>query len=513
MWKSLLKKLFESTVSVLPVTTIVLILNFTPLISFSLTETAVFICCALALIIGMALFNLGADIAMTPMGEQIGSGLSKSGKFKTLLLICLVMGVFITIAEPDLSVLASQVQDIINSTALKIAIGMGVGLFLVLAVLKVVFRVSLSNMLTFFYALLFAIVTLLIVQGKEGFLPLGFDSGGVTTGPITVPFIMALGLGVSTVLGDKRDRESSFGFIALCSIGPILAVMLLGLTATGNPTLPKDGAEFAAQYALDLSHAPSVLMHTLKNVAIALAPIVIFFFVLQAIFMRSSKRKVKQIIIGIFYTYFGLVIFLTAVEIGFTCIGFKMGSQLAKADGWLVILLSFVLGLTVVLAEPAIHVLNKQVETVTGGAITKRSMLIALSVGVGTSIALSVVRVFFPFSILYYLVPGYLLSLGLSFFVPKIYTAIAFDSGGVASGPLTSTFILPFVIGLCFAANGNSSASVLTDAFGLVAMVAMTPLISIQSLGFKAVVSKRLKEKISMKRILDKDDEQIIKFM
>ena len=513
MWKSLLKKLSESTVSVLPVTAIVLILNFTPLISFSLTETVVFVCCAAALIVGMALFNLGADIAMTPMGEQIGSGLSKSGKFKTLLFICLVMGVFITIAEPDLSVLATQVQDIINSTALKIAIGMGVGLFLVLAVLKVVFRISLSNMLTFFYALLFAIVTLLIVQGKEGFLPLGFDSGGVTTGPITVPFIMALGLGVSTVLGDKRDRESSFGFIALCSIGPILAVMILGLTATGNPTLPKDGAEFAAQYALNLSHAPTALLHTLKNVAVALAPIVVFFFVLQAIFMRASRRKVKQIIIGIFYTYFGLVIFLTAVEIGFTCIGFKMGSQLAKADEWLVILLSFVLGLTVVLAEPAIHVLNKQVETVTGGAITKRSMLIALSVGVGTSIGLSVLRVFFPFSILYYLVPGYLLSLGLSFFVPKIYTAIAFDSGGVASGPLTSTFILPFVIGVCFAANGNSSASVLTDAFGLVAMVAMTPLISIQSLGFKAVVSKRLKEKISMKRILDKDDEQIIKFM
>jgi hypothetical protein len=229
--------------------------------------------------------------------------------------------------------------------------------------------------------------------------------------------------------------------------------------------------------------------------------------------MRSSKRKVKQIIIGIFYTYFGLVIFLAAVEIGFTCIGFKMGSQLANADSWLVILLSFVLGLTVVLAEPAIHVLNKQVETVTGGAITKRSMLIALSVGVGTSIALSVLRVFFPFSILYYLVPGYLLSLGLSFFVPKIYTAIAFDSGGVASGPLTSTFILPFVIGLCFAANGNSSAAVLTDAFGLVAMVAMTPLITTQTLGFKAVVTKRVKEKIAMKRILDADDEQIIKFM
>ena len=513
MWKSLLKKLLESTVSVLPVTAIVLILNFTPLISLSLTETLVFVCCALALIVGMALFNLGADIAMTPMGEQIGSGLSKSGKIKTLLLICLIMGVFITIAEPDLSVLAGQVSDIINSTALKIAIGMGVGLFLLLSVLKIIFKVGLSNMLTFFYALLFAIVTVLIVQGKESFLPLGFDSGGVTTGPITVPFIMALGLGVSTVLGDKRDRESSFGFIALCSIGPILAVMILGLTATGNPSLPKDGAEFSAQYALNLGHAPYALLESLKDVGIALLPIVIFFFVLQAIFMRSSKRKVKQIIIGIFYTYFGLVIFLTAVEIGFTAIGFKMGYQLAQTKEWVAILLSFVLGLTVVLAEPAIHVLNKQVETVTGGAISKRSMLIALSIGVGVSIALSVLRVFFPFSILYYLVPGYVLSLGLSFFVPKIYTAIAFDSGGVASGPLTSTFILPFVIGICFAANGDSSVAILTDAFGLVAMVAMTPLITIQTLGFRAVVSKRLREKISMRRILDKDDQQIIKFM
>ena len=515
MWKALLKKLAESTVSVLPVTAIVLILNFLPFVSihFEKEELIVFLLCAVALIVGMALFNLGADIAMTPMGEQIGSGLSKSGHFKTLLFICLIMGVFITIAEPDLSVLASQVKDIINSTALKIAIGMGVGLFLVLAVLKVVFKISLSNMLTFFYALLFAVVTLIIVQGKEGFLPLGFDSGGVTTGPITVPFIMALGLGVSSVLGDKRDRESSFGFIALCSIGPILAVMILGLTATGTPSLDISHEKFAAGYALDWQHAPTALLHTLKNVGIALAPIVVFFFVLQAIFMRNTKRKVKQIIIGIFYTFFGLVIFLTAVEVGFTAIGFKMGSQLASSQPWVAILLSFVLGLTVVLAEPAIHVLNKQVETVTGGAITKRSMLIALSVGVGISIALSVLRVFFKFSVLYYLVPGYILSLALAFFVPKIYTAIAFDSGGVASGPLTSTFLLPFIVGLCFAVNGNEHTRVFIDAFGLVAMVAMTPLISIQSLGFKAVLSKRVKEQISMKRILGADDEQIINFM
>ncbi len=509
MLKALVKKLTEAAISVLPVALLVIILNFTPILSLSWQEAVIFACCSVALIAGIALFNLGADIAMTPMGEQIGSGLSKSGKFKTLLIICFIMGVFITIAEPDLSVLASQVADVINSTALTVAIGMGVGMFLVLSILKIVFRVSLSHMLTFFYMLLFALVTLLIVQGKENFLPLGFDSGGVTTGPITVPFIMALGVGVSTILGDKRDRESSFGFIALCSIGPILAVMLLGLTADKAPDL----LITESKYAMQLNEAPQVLFHTLKNVAIALGPIVIFFFILQAIFMRSSKRKVKQIVFGILYTFVGLVIFLTAVEIGFMPVGFKMGAQLSKAHKGVMIAFAFVLGFAVVLAEPAIHVLNKQVETVTGGAVSKRSMLIALSVGVGLSIGLSVIRVIYGFSLLYYLIPGYFLSLGLSFFVPKIYTAIAFDSGGVASGPLTSTFILPFIIGLCFAMHGGDSSFVLTDAFGLVAMVAMTPLITIQTLGFKAVVTKHVREKIAMKRILEADDEQIIRFL
>ena len=508
MLKALWKKFMESMVSVLPVTLIVLLLNLTPVLSLTATETVVFLCSAMVLVVGMALFNLGADIAMTPMGEQIGSGLSKSGRFKLLLLICFIMGVFITIAEPDLTVLASQVQDVINSTALTFAIGFGVGMFLVLSIIKIVFRVSLSQMLTFFYLLLFTLVCLGLTVSPEmfaRFMPLAFDSGGVTTGPITVPFIMALGVGVSVTLGDKKDRETSFGFIALCSIGPILAVMLLGIFSQGtlDYTLPNYGIQLNAFFP--------TLVHSLKNVFIALAPIVIFFFILQALFMRSTKRKNLQIIVGVFYTFFGLVIFLTAVEFGFMPVGFKMGNQIAAQDNWLMVLFAFLLGLTVVLAEPAIHVLNKQVEAVTGGAIKKSSMLIALSCGVGVAIGLSVVRVIFQFSVLYYLIPGYFISLGLSFFVPKIYTAIAFDSGGVASGPLTSTFILPFIVGVCFAMSGE--ASILTDAFGLVAMVAMTPLISIQSLGFKAVVTKHVKEKIAMKRILDADDEQIISFI
>ena len=506
MLKALLTKFKESCVSVLPVALIVLILNCTPLVNFSTTETVVFSLSAVALILGMALFNLGADIAMTPMGEQIGSNLSKSGKIKSLLLIGFIMGVFITIAEPDLSVLASQVKNIINSTALTLSIGVGVGLFLVLSILKILFRVSLSQMLTFFYMVLFALVGLVLIRGNESFLPLALDSGGVTTGPITVPFIMALGVGVAGTLGNKRDQEAGFGFIALCSIGPIIAVMLLGVFANGEAVYELPDYSMSNQ----LGTLGSTIFHTAGEVAVALLPIIAFFFILQFAFMKLPKKRILQIIVGIFYTFFGLVIFLSAVTIGFMPIGFKLGTALASQHQAVLICFAFILGFTVVLAEPAIHVLKRQVETVTGGAVSRRSMLIALSVGVGVSITLSVIRVIFDFSILYYVIPGYFLSLGLSFFVPKLYTAIAFDSGGVASGPLTSSFILPFVIGICAVLQPTN---ILTDAFGLVAMVAMTPLITIQALGFKSVATKKLREKIAMKRILDADDEQIIQFM
>ena len=507
MLKALITKCKESVVSVLPVTLIVLLLNCTPIVDFSTKEVLVFSISAVALIVGMALFNLGADIAMTPMGEQIGSSMSKSGKFKTLLFVCFVMGLFITIAEPDLSVLASQVKDVLNGTLLTVSIGLGVGIFLVLSVVRIVFRVPLSALLTFFYMTMFALVTLVLIRGNEAFLPLAFDSGGVTTGPITVPFIMALGVGVASTIGDKRNRENSFGFIALCSIGPIIAVMFLGIFAKGDVLYQLPDYSMSSH----LDKLGTTIGHTVREVVIALAPIVIFFFILQFLFMRLHKKRIHQIIVGLFYTFFGLVIFLSAVAVGFMPIGFKMGTELAQQNSVVLVVVAFALGFAVVLAEPAIHVLKKQVETITGGAISKRAMLVALSVGVGISIALSVLRAILDFSILYYLIPGYFLSLGLSFFVPKIYTAIAFDSGGVASGPMTSTFILPFLIGVCAVLQGENK--ILLDAFGLVAMVAMTPFITIQTLGFKAVATKKVKEKIAMKRILNADDEQIIRFM
>lgn len=507
MLKALFVKLKEATTSVLPVAIIVLILNCTPLVNFEWSETVVFVCASIALILGISLFNLGADLAMTPMGEQIGSTLPKSGKFKALLIVCFVMGLFITIAEPDLSVLASQVAEVIDGTVLTLSVGIGVGIFLVLSILKVVFRVNLSQMLTFSYMLLFALTCLVLVSGNANLLPLAFDSGGVTTGPITVPFIMALGMGVSSTLSDKKDGEASFGFIALCSVGPMLAVMLLGVFASNDITyvLP--------DYSMDLSTISLKLGQTMYEVAIALLPIIACFFILQILFIKLPKKRIMQIIVGIFYAFFGLVIFLVAVSVGFMPIGYKLGVELASAEisPVLLTIIAFILGFSVVLAEPAVHVLKRQVERVTGGAVSQRSMLIALSVGVGSSIALSVIRVIFDFSILYYIIPGYFISLGLSFFVPKLYTAIAFDSGGVASGPLTSTFILPFIVGICYVLQGEGK--ILADAFGMVALVAMAPLITIQILGFRSVASKRLRERISMRRLLDADDEQIIHFM
>lgn len=505
MKRLLLGKIKEALFSVLPVTLIVMILNFTPLIALSAKELLIFSVSAIFLILGIGFFSLGADVAMTPMGEHVGSGLTKSKNLKLLLAVCFALGVLITVAEPDLSVLADQV----GSKLIILFVGLGVGLFLVLSVLKIVLKKDLAGILIYFYMVLFAVALVLVAVDSDKFmlLPLSFDSGGVTTGPITVPFIMALGVGIATTIGGRNASENSFGLVAMCSVGPILAVLLLSIVNGGDISAPNLDDYLLPENILAATR--HTLLETTADVSVALGMVVAFFLVINFIFLKLPLRKLLQISVGAVITYIGLIIFLTSVHIGFMPVGFKMGQELAKSSPLAIAIAGFVLGLVVVLAEPAVHVLNKQVEEITDGTVSKTAMMVALSIGVGLSICLSVIRIIFDFSVLYYLVPGYLISLGLSFFVPKIYTAIAFDSGGVASGPLTSTFILPFAIGACAAVGGN----VLSDAFGIVAMVAMTPLITIQLLGFTAISKKKVSEKLAMKRILDEDDDQIIRFL
>ncbi len=506
--KELLAKIQEALLSALPITAIVYVLSLTPWFNFTAVELITFTIGAFLLVVGLGLFSLGADMAMTPMGTHVGAGLSRQKKLTLLLAVCFVLGMLITIAEPDLQVLAKQVSAVMNGTVLVYAVGIGVGAFLMLAVVKIVFRKSLASFLMLFYMLMFALALMLVVNGNEALLPMSFDSGGVTTGPITVPFIMALGVGISSVLGDRRSQENSFGLVSLCSVGPILAVLVLGIFSSNDLTYS------VPNYSVDNDITGAFLhtaLHTCKEVAVALGLIVVFFLICQFLFLKLTRRRLLKIGLGVVFTYIGLVMFLTGVNVGFMPIGYKLGYELAQLNEGLLVLLGLIMGVLVVLAEPAIHVLNSQVEDVTGGYVSKRSMLLGLCIGVGASIGLSMVRIIFDFSIVYYVIPGYFLSLALSLFVPPVYTAIAFDSGGVASGPMTSGFILPFATGVCVCLQGE--AAVLRDAFGVVAVVAMTPLITIQLLGFRAIVSEKIAEKRAMKKILGADDQQIINFM
>ena len=507
MRKALFLKLKEALTSVLPVGVIVFILSLTPLVTLSSREMLVFGLSALMLVLGIGLFNLGADLAMTPMGHFIGEGLTKSRKATVLLLVSFLMGLMITVAEPDLAVLAEQVSSIMNGMVLIVTVGFGVGIFLLLAVLKIIKRTDLTSQLLFFYLVLFSMAALLFGAEKGDMLPLSFDSGGVTTGPITVPFIMALGVGIALTVGGRHANENSFGLIALCSIGPIIAVMYLSLFSNGS--LSYNVPDYSMDTILEKGIWTEVV-ETMLDVGRSLALIIVFFIVLQVAVLKLPKRTLISAGLGIIFTFVGLVIFLTAVAVGFMPVGYRIGTDLADINQNYLIILSFIIGFVVVLAEPAVHVLNQQVEEITNGEVSRRQMILALSIGVGLSIGLSIIRIIYGFSLLYYLIPGYLLSLGLSFFVPKLYTAIAFDSGGVASGPLTSSFVLPMAIGACVSL--HSEAEVLSLAFGIVAMVAMTPLITIQTLGFRAVVSQKARSKAAMRKILAADDEQIIYF-
>ena len=443
---------------------------------------------AAMLMVGMMFFTLGAELAMTPMGERIGSCLTKSKNLVAVVLLSFLLGFIITISEPDLQVLAQQVPAVPNML-LVVSVACGVGLFLVVALLRMLFGIALPTLLVAFYVAVFA----LAVFVPKDFLSVAFDSGGVTTGPMTVPFIMALGVGISAIRSDRHAADDSFGLVALCSIGPILAVMILGMLYR-----PQEGA-YEAYVLPDVSDSRELwslfwtgLPSYIEEIAVALLPIIVFFFLFQVTVLKLSGRALVKILVGLVYTYIGLVLFLTGANVGFMPAGNYLGQMLAGMK-WpqLLVPIAMLMGYFIVKAEPAVYVLNKQVEEMTDGAISARAMGTGLSIGVCISVGIAMIRVLTGISILWFLVPGYAIALGISFFVPKIYTAIAFDSGGVASGPMTATFLLPLAQGACSVVGGN----IVTDAFGIVAMVAMTPLITIQVMGLASRMMEKRREK------------------
>lgn len=486
------EKLAETLQAVIPILVIVLLLCFTVApIPPSILMT--FLVGAILLIIGMLFFNVGVELSMTPIGERTGSIITKSKNIVIIVAITFIMGCVITISEPDLQVLAGQIPSIPNLT-LILAVAVGVGIFLVIAILRMLFGIALSHLLLFFYAIIFILAFFV----PDDFLSVAFDSGGVTTGPMTVPFIMAFGIGIAAIRNDKHASDDCFGLVSLCSVGPILAVLLLGMIY--NPS----GTEYVSDSIPVIDNTVDMwnlflieFPHYMKEIAVSLLPIVIFYGIFQLISRDVNKRSIIKICIGLIYTYVGLVLFLTGVNVGFMPAGNYLGQTIAGLSiAWIIVPIGMIIGYFIVRAEPAVYVLTKQVEEITDGAISAKAMGTSLSIGVSVSVGLAMIRVLTGISILWFLVPGYFVALILTFFVPKLFTAIAFDSGGVASGPMTATFLLPFAMGACKALGGN----IITDAFGIVAMVAMTPLITIQIMGliFK-IKERRLRNNPSLK--------------
>ena len=501
-----LEKLKESVFSVLPIVALILIVQLFGFINLTIQEIGLLFGTSLITILGICLFNVGAEISIAQMGEQVGSGLTKKNRLGLLVIVCFLLGVLITIAEPDLQVLGKQVANVIDSTELILMIGLGVGIFLAIGIVKMILKKDLGQILMFFYFLAFALASVVIENGNGALIPLAFDSGGVTTGPITVPFLMALGVGVAQGFGGKDSQANSFGMVALGSIGPILMMVLLFIFVKGDITYSN---EIAIDFANLGNHIFESLGHVAFNVFKSLAMLVGFFVVFNFLFLKLPIIKLVKMGVGVLYTYIGLVLFLASAEVGFMPLGYIIGGYLAK-NPLVLVITGFLIGFLVILAEPAVKILVHQVEDITEGFVSKRSMFISLCIGVGISIALSLLRVIYSFPLLYIIVPGYFISLGLSFFVPKIYTAIAFDSGGVASGPLTSSFILSLLIGACVTL--QSENEIMSLAFGVVSLVAMTPLITIQLLGFKSFVTHKVRKESQMRRIANSEDRKIINF-
>lgn len=476
-------KLSESFTSIIPIALIVaaLAITLTPM------EPGIFLLFVfgvVCLIFGLSLFTMGAEMSMQTIGSKIGSYLAKSNKIWLIALVSFLIGIFVTISEPDLQILAKQVADLSGNAdmmlILTLTISVGVGIFLVIGMLRVMFKISLSFLLIIFYIITFGLCVFFV---SPDFWALAFDSGGVTTGPMTVPFIMAIGAGVSSMRSGGEGHDDAFGLVSLCSVGPILSVMVLGIcfsieggSYVGNPI-----EQIVDTQDLTVRYLHGFADHA-KEIAVALLPIIVFALLFQLLTRAFTARKLLRVGIGVVYTFVGLVIFLTGANVGFLPVGQELGRALASLGEiwkWVLLPVGMLLGYFIVNAEPAVYVLNKQVEQITAGAISASTMRLALSIGVSAALGLSMLRVLTGINILWILVPGYIIALGLTFFVPKFFVGIAFDSGGVASGAMMSAFVLPLATGACLALGEN----VMTQAFGCVAFVALTPIISIQICG------------------------------
>ncbi len=474
----LLKQLKEVSLSVLPITLLVTILNFT-IVPIGSEIFIRYIIGAILVIIGLGVFLFGAHLGIEPIGNLMGETVAKTNKAYLVGILGFILGFFITIAEPDLQILANQVNlasgGIVPSSLILIVVSIGVGIMVGVGLLRILFERPLNKLFTLTYFIIF----ILALRVSEEFLAISVDASGATTGAMTTPFILALGHGVSKLKGGKTSEEDSFGMVGLASAGPIFAIMIMSIIKSLTD-IQGEVEAFIPNTGILIPYL-RIFPQILKESVLTLLPLFCLFLIFDKVKFKLNKKSKKTILKGLLYTYTGLTLFLVGVNAGFMEVGRVMGEGIANSYPWLLPIIGFLLGMVVVLAEPAVYVLTEQVEEVTAGHIQKKVILAALSIGIAFAVAMSMLRIMVPtLKLWHFLLPGFAIAAFLSYRVPPIFVGIAYDSGGVASGPMTATFVLAFAQG---AANAISTANVLIDGFGVIAMVAMTPLVAIQILG------------------------------
>lgn len=471
----ILEKVKESCSSVLPIALTVMILSLT-LCPLPNDIFIAFVIGSCLLVVGLGLFSLGAEMSMSKIGSHIGANLTKSRKIPIIAIISLIVGVLITVSEPDLHVLAGYTPI---KTKFIIAVAIGLGVLLVIAVLRIIFNVKIKYILTVGYG----IIILLSFFVGDDILAIAYDAGGVTTGAMSVPFVMSIGAGIAAMSDQRSGEDSTFGLMAICSIGPIISVLVMGLMGIdGIEYVGHALPSFANSREMGLSFAQAIPKY-MGDVLMGLLPILVFFFIFQFFTERVHKNEMFKIGVGAVYTFVGVVLFLVGANVGFMPVGSYLGSAIAQSNvSWIIIPVGMLLGFFIIYAEPAVGVLEKQVEDATSGSIPKKLLPLMMAIGVAVSAGIAMLRALTSIPLLPFLVVGYIVAIVLSFFAPSIFTSLAFDAGGVASGVMTATFLLPLAIGVC-EASGESGSEIMRNSFGTIALVAMTPTISIQIMG------------------------------
>lgn len=495
------EKFRDNLKAVLPITAIVGLLHIF-LVPLGASLFIRFLIGSLLIIIGLTVFLTGVDIGITPLGELTGNVVTKSNKVWIVIVAGLALGFFISIAEPGLMVLAGQVDEVtggvISGMTILLTVSIGLAIILAIGFFRVYYNIPLYLILLVLYGIIF--ILSFFTSGE--FLAISFDASGSTTGILAVPFILSLSLGISTLKKDsKASEKDSFGLVAIASTGAIISVMLLSMVKRPAAFTALLTEETLPKQSLIIPFT-QVIRQCLTESVTAILPLLIIFLLCNKFSFKLNRRSFHKIIAGFIYSFVGLVVFMIGVNASFMEVGTALGKSLVSLDQkWIIVLVGFLLGLVTILAEPAVYVLTRQIEEVTSGYVSRVAVLVPLALGVGTAVALSVVRIITPgLKLWHYLLPGYMICILLMFITPKIFVGIAFDAGGVATGPMTATFILAFTQG---AANAFPGADLLADGFGMIAMVAMTPIITLQMLGVIFKVKSVVKNKKSVQQHAD----------